>query len=144
MLKANDLLPRRGLPFLLPLDCCSSPGAGWVESLSVRLFIRDDLLLVRSRLGEWRTGDDCKPALIVAAAWSDESEGERGDGGLGREASAAVMEIRRGRAVWGEAEVDMDGAFDVGSVFRSGIVLSAEEYLREVATKIIAQKKSKT
>ena len=53
--------------------------------------------------GEAPLGDRCKPALIAAAACSEESEGERGDGGLFRKASASlVILILRGRCCRGE------------------------------------------
>lgn len=74
-----DRLPARGLPLLC---VCISPGAGIAGSLREMLFIRLDLR--RSRLlptGEGDPGERCKPALIVAAAWSDDKEGDRGDGG---------------------------------------------------------------
>lgn len=61
----------------------------------VRLFISEDLL--RSKPGEALLGERWRPALIVAAAWSEASDGDLGEGGLGREASAALMEIRLGR-----------------------------------------------
>jgi hypothetical protein len=51
---------------------------------------------------------------MVAAACSDDSEGERGDGGLLRNTSAPDIEMRRGREVCGE--LDAEG----GSEFRSG------------------------
>jgi hypothetical protein len=64
-------------------------------SFRVRLFRRDDRR--RSMPGETCEGERCRPALMVAAAWREDNEGERGEGGLGRAASAGVMEILRGR-----------------------------------------------
>lgn len=76
----------------------------------------DDLR--RSTLGEAREGDRCSPALIVAAACSEERDGDRGDGGLGRAASCVLMEILRGRAAIGDP--GPEGGLEVGRVFRSG------------------------
>ena len=64
--------------------------------------------------GDPLVGDRCNPALIAAAAWRLDKDGERGDGGLGRDRSGAVMEILRGRGVGAEGEG--------GSVFRSGAI----------------------
>ena len=47
--------------------------------------------------GERLLGDRCRPAFIAAAACKDDSEGDLGDGGLGRKESALLSEIRRGR-----------------------------------------------
>jgi len=58
---------------------------------------------------------------MVAAACREDSEGERGDGGLGRAASWLLMEILRGRAAIGDPGID--GGLEVGSVFRSGGML---------------------
>jgi hypothetical protein len=68
--------------------------------------------------------------LIVAAAASECCEGDRGDGGLGRN-SPVLIEILRGRVESGEADIEGVLEFglevgrgvievDVGREFRSG------------------------
>ncbi len=52
---------------------------------------------------------------MAAAACSEDREGDLGDGGLGREVSALLMEILRGRCGSGVPEV-VEG----GSELRSG------------------------
>lgn len=89
---ANDLLLMRRLLVLLPFTCWSSPGAGIVGSFREILFKRDERL--RSKLGEALPGERCNPALMAAAAWRDDSEGDLGEGGLGL---AASIDMRRGR-----------------------------------------------
>lgn len=106
---------------MLPLDCWSSPGPGWAGSLILRLFMRED----RRRSSPWLVlagdaplGERCRPALIVAAAWREDRDGDLGEGGLWRKVSALVMEILRGRAAaCGELEVEG------GSELRSGGML---------------------
>lgn len=77
----------------------------------LRLFIKLDRR--RSNLSALLEGEAAlAERFIAAAAWSEDKEGERGDGGLGRDWSGEEMEIRLGRAA---------GALgDGGSVFRSG------------------------
>lgn len=84
----------------------------------VRLFISDDLR--RSRLGEALLGDRWRPALIVAAAWRDARDGDLGEGGLGREASAALIEMRLGRCESGEPGIEV--GLEVGRVLMSGAI----------------------
>lgn len=122
-----DLLPARGLVLvLLLLLCvcvCISPGAGIAGSLSEKLFMRLDRR--RSRLEVLRAGDEepgerCKPALIVAAAWRLDKEGDRGEGGPGCDVlSGAVRETRRGRLVE-EASGEVGERDDVGMELMSG------------------------
>jgi len=73
------------------------------------------------RAGDALLGDRWRPALIVAAACSDERDGDLGDGGLGRKESALLREMRRGRCCNGEAGIE--GGRDVGSEFKSGAIL---------------------
>ena len=88
----------------------------------LKLFMRLDRLRSRPwllRAGEAPLGDRCKPALMAAAACSDDKEGDLGDGGLLRKESAALLsEILRGRCWRGEPGVE--GGREVGSEFRSG------------------------
>lgn len=93
------------------------------------VFSREDLRL--SKLGEVRLGEWCRPALMVAAAAREDSEGERGDGGLGR-ASWVLIDMRRGRSESGEGEV-IEGRRG-GSEFRSGgMFVSLKVSLMEVS-----------
>ena len=59
--------------------------------------------------GEADSGERCKPALIVAAACSEDKEGERGEGGPGGVTMASVpaREMRRVPLAKGEPEVDV-------------------------------------
>lgn len=86
-------------------------------SLILKLFIRLD----RLRSNPWLflageaalpLGERCSPALIAAAAWREDNEGDLGDGGLFRKESG--MDIRLGRAAVAVG--------DAGSEFRSGIL----------------------
>ncbi len=117
MFSASDRLSILGLPLLLPCDCCSSPGAGVVGSLRVRLFMRLDRLRSRPwllRAGDAPLGERCRPALIVAAACSEDKDGDLGEGGLLANTFALVTDILLGREDCGELEVEG------GSIFRSG------------------------
>ena len=78
------------------LLCCSSPGAGMVGSLMLRLFIRLDLRRSMLWMGELLLGVRCRPRLIVAAACSEDRGGDLGEGGLLRKESALWREMRRG------------------------------------------------
>lgn len=80
---AKGRLPALGLLLVLLVCVCISPGAGTAGSLSERLFIKLDRLRSRPLFlaGEAELGDRWRPALIVAAACRDDSEGERGLGG---------------------------------------------------------------
>ena len=59
--------------------------------------------------GEADSGARCKPALIVAAACSEDKEGERGEGGPGGVTMASVpaREMRRAPLASGDPEVDV-------------------------------------
>jgi len=59
--------------------------------------------------GEADSGARCKPALIVAAACSEDKEGERGEGGPGGVTMASVpaKEMRRVPLASGELEADV-------------------------------------
>lgn len=73
------------------------------------------------RAGEALLGEWCSPALMVAAACSEDKDGDLGDGGLDRKDSALLSDIRRGLCCIGEPGID--GGRDDGSEFRSGGML---------------------
>lgn len=89
----------------------------------LRLFIRLDRLRANPELllaGDAPLGERCRPALMAAAAWRDEREGDLGEGGLGREL-ASLMEILLGRGCSGDA--GPEGGREAGSEFRSGGIM---------------------
>lgn len=125
-----DRLPERGLRV-----CCISPGAGIVGSLSEKLFKR--LERRRSIDGLFLTGEaeaevgERRPALIVAAAWREDKEGERGDGGPGGDTMPSVFarEMRRGR--WGREELEGWEARRAWMVLMSGDIVAGRGEVRE-------------
>lgn len=78
--------------------------------------------------GDALLGERCSPALIAAAACSEDSEGDLGEGGLARKASVLVIEIRRGRCWRGEPVVADEGGLEVGNEFRSGAIVASLEH----------------
>ena len=82
--------------------------------------------------GEADSGARCKPALIVAAACSEDKEGERGEGGPGGVTMASVpaREMRRAPLASGEPEVNVREVWwrvlmsgDIGMVGRRTMVV---------------------
>lgn len=108
-LSAIDRRPSLGLLLLL---VCISPGPGKL-SLSAKLVIKLDLR--RSRTAGDPELDECRLALIVAAACRLDSDGDRGDGGPVLFVSPRLMDMRRSAA-----EGDR-----VGRLLMSGILAAA-------------------
>lgn len=90
------------------------------------LFMSEDRR--RSMLGDALLGERCKPELITAAACREDSEGDRGEGGLGRALSAVLIDILRGRCESGEA--DIEGALELldGRLLRSGGIVVEQSH----------------
>ena len=82
--------------------------------------MRLDLLRSRPgpRAGEALPGERCKPALISAAACSEDKDGDLGEDGAVRRGSAVLIEVRRGLCWFGDP--GMDGGRDDGRELRSG------------------------
>ena len=90
--------------------------------------------------GEADSGERCKPALIVAAACSEDKEGERGEGGPGGVTMASVpaKEMRRDPLASGEPEVDVRELW--GRVLMSGDIGMIGRWLMVVGWSCVGEK----